>query len=98
MLYMPLAILQPLTATQTEAPRYRTKKESRTITIFPSYYSHKHRLTLKGEARAKLVAGLVQLLGIERATNAKGQTAVDLGVVGEGSNAEVVDLGLSFMH
>jgi hypothetical protein len=40
------------------------------------------------------VAGLVELLGIERATNAKGQTAVDLGVVGEGSNAEVVDLGL----
>ena len=37
---------------------------------------------------------LVQLLGIERATNAKGQTAVDLGVVGEGGNAEVVDLGL----
>jgi hypothetical protein len=40
------------------------------------------------------VAGLVELLGIERATNAKGQTAVDLGVIGEGSNAEVVDLGL----
>lgn len=40
------------------------------------------------------MAGLVELLGIERATNAKGQTAVDLGVVGEGRNAEVVDLGL----
>lgn len=51
-------------------------------------------LTLKGEAGAELVAGLVQLLGIERAANAKGQAAVDLGVVGEGSNAEVVDLGL----
>jgi hypothetical protein len=52
------------------------------------------RLSLKGEAGAELVAGLVQLLGIERATNTKGQTAVDLGVVGEGRNAEVVDLGL----
>ena len=52
------------------------------------------RLTLKGEAGAELVAGLVELLGIERATNAEGQTGVDLGVVGEGRNAEVVDLGL----
>lgn len=52
------------------------------------------RLTLKGEAGAELVAGLVQLLGIERAANTKGQAAVDLGVVGQGSNAEVVDLGL----
>lgn len=40
------------------------------------------------------MAGLVELLGIERATDAKGQAAVDLGVVGEGSNTEVVDLGL----
>lgn len=56
--------------------------------------SSMRRLTLKGEAGAELVAGLVQLLGIERATNTEGQTAVDLGVVGEGSNAEVVDLGL----
>lgn len=40
------------------------------------------------------MAGLVQLLGIKGAANAKGQTAVDLGVVGEGCNAEVVDLGL----
>ena len=52
------------------------------------------RLTLEGEAGAKLVAGLVQLLGIERATDAKGQAAVHLCVVGEGGNAEVVDLGL----
>jgi hypothetical protein len=51
-------------------------------------------LTLEGEAGAELVAGLVQLLGIERATNTEGQTAVDLGVVGEGSNSKVVDLGL----
>jgi hypothetical protein len=52
------------------------------------------RLTLKGEAGAELVAGLVELLGIERATNTESQTGVDLGVVGEGCNAEVVDLGL----
>lgn len=52
------------------------------------------RLSLKGEAGAELVARLVQLLGIERAANTKGQAAVDLGVVGEGCDAEVVDLGL----
>jgi hypothetical protein len=40
------------------------------------------------------VAGLVQLLGIKGAANAKGKAAVDLGVVRERSNAEVVDLGL----
>ena len=59
--------------------------------LFPS---KARRLTLKGEAGAELVARLVQLLGIERATNAEGQTTVDLGVVSEGRNAEVVDLGL----
>jgi hypothetical protein len=40
------------------------------------------------------VAGLVQLLGIERSANTERQTRVDLGVVGEGRNAGVVDLGL----
>jgi hypothetical protein len=40
------------------------------------------------------VAGLVELLGIERTTNTEGKTGVDLGVVGEGCNAEVVDLSL----
>jgi hypothetical protein len=57
-------------------------------------FSFVERLALKGEAGAELVAGLVQLLGIERATNTESQTGVDLGVVGEGRNAEVVDLGL----
>jgi hypothetical protein len=51
-------------------------------------------LTLESEAGAELVAGLVKLLGIKGAANAEGKTAVDLGVVGEGCNAEVVDLGL----
>lgn len=40
------------------------------------------------------MAGLVQLLGIKRATNTEGKAAVDLGVVGKRSNTEVVDLGL----
>lgn len=52
------------------------------------------RLTLKGEAGAELVAGLVELLGIEGTANAEGETAVDLGVVGEGCDAEVVNLSL----
>jgi hypothetical protein len=63
----------------------------------PATYLHKLEglhLTLKGEAGAELVAGLVQLLGIKRAANAKGDAAVDLGVVREGCNADVVDLGL----
>jgi hypothetical protein len=37
-----------------------------------SFFPYVERLTFKGEAGAELVAGLVQLLGIERATNAKG--------------------------
>jgi hypothetical protein len=52
------------------------------------------RLALKDEAGANLVASLVQLLGIKGAANAKGQAAVDLGVVGEGRNTGVVELGL----
>jgi hypothetical protein len=62
--------------------------------LVTSFYVLHNRLTLKGEAGAELVAGLVQLLGIKGAANAKGQTAVHLGVVCEGCNAEVVDLGL----
>ena len=56
----------------------------------------KRRLTLKGEAGSNLVASLVELLGIEGPTNAKGKALVDLYVVGEGEDAAVVDLGLSF--
>jgi hypothetical protein len=51
-------------------------------------------LTLEGEAGAELVARLVKFLRIEGAANAEGQAAVDLGVVGEGGDAAVVDLGL----
>ena len=41
-----------------------------------------------------LVAGLVDLLGVEGGTETKGETRVDLGVVGDRSNAAVVDLAL----
>lgn len=91
---MPTSILQPIAASQIETLRRRTNEESKTTTVFPSYYTRLLNLTLEGKAGAELVAGLVELLGIERAANAEGQTAVDLGVVGEGGNAEVVDLGL----
>ena len=51
-------------------------------------------LTLEDEAGADLVASLVELVGVERKTNAEGGTGVELGVVGKGSNTTVVDLGL----
>lgn len=77
---------------KTMRPRAIQPMESKNE-LFRSVYLFE-RLTLEGEAGAELVAGLVELLGIERATNAEGQTRVDLGVVGEGRDAEVVDLGL----
>jgi hypothetical protein len=40
------------------------------------------------------VAGLVELLCVERAADAKGESLVDLDVVGEGEDAAVVNLGL----
>lgn len=52
------------------------------------------RLTLEGKAGADLVSGLVELVGVERKTEAKGGAGVELGVVGEGSDTAVVDLGL----
>ena len=51
-------------------------------------------LTLEGEAGADLVAGLVELLGVEGDTDADGEALVDLGVVGEREETAVVDLGL----
>lgn len=41
-----------------------------------------------------LVAGLVELLGVEGGTNTEGEALVDLGVVGKSSDTTVVDLGL----
>lgn len=55
-------------------------------------------LTLEGEARADLVTSLVQLLGVEGSSDTEGEAGVDLGVVGDGSNTGVVDLGLSFFR
>lgn len=40
------------------------------------------------------MAGLVELLGIERSTNAEGKALVDLGVVCEGEDTTVADFGL----
>lgn len=52
------------------------------------------RLTLEREAGADLVAGLVELLGVEGDADAEGEALIDLGVVREGEEAAVVDLGL----
>ena len=41
-----------------------------------------------------LVAGLVELLGIEGGTDAKEDTGAEADVVGNGGNTAVVDLGL----
>jgi len=51
-------------------------------------------LTLERKAGAELVAGLVQLLGVEGAADAEGKTGVDLGVVGQRGDTTVVDLSL----
>jgi hypothetical protein len=40
------------------------------------------------------VGGLVELLGVEGAADAEGDTLTEEDVVGEGSNAAVVDLEL----
>lgn len=54
----------------------------------------KGHLTLKGEAGADLVGGLVQVLGIERGTETESDTRAEQNVVGERGNTAVVDLGL----
>ena len=40
------------------------------------------------------MGGLVKLLGVERSADAKGHALAEEHVVGNGSNAAVVDLGL----
>jgi hypothetical protein len=42
------------------------------------------------------VGSLVELLGIERATETQGDTLTEEDVVGKGSNTTVVDLDLEF--
>ena len=51
-------------------------------------------LRFKGEASANLVGGLVRLLGIERSTNTEGDALAEKDVIGKGSDATVVNLGL----
>lgn len=40
------------------------------------------------------MGGLVELLGVERSTNAKGDALAEEDIVGDGGNATVVDLAL----
>jgi hypothetical protein len=42
------------------------------------------------------VAGFVQLLRIKRGTDAEGEAGVDLGVVGQGQDATVVQFELEY--
>jgi hypothetical protein len=51
-------------------------------------------LRLEGEAGADLVRVLVELLGIERGANAKGDALTEEHVVSNGGDTAVVDLGL----
>lgn len=51
-------------------------------------------LTLEGEASTELVGSLVELLGVERATETQGDTLAEEDVVGKGGNTAVVDLDL----
>lgn len=52
------------------------------------------RLSLEGEAGADLVGSLVQVLGIERGTEAEGDTRAEQDVVSQSGNTTVVDLSL----
>lgn len=51
-------------------------------------------LTLKGEGSANLVSSLIEVLGVEGSTETESAAGAELDVVGESSNATVVDLGL----
>jgi hypothetical protein len=51
-------------------------------------------LSLKGEAGTNLVGSLVEVLGIERSTEAKSDTRAEQNVVSQSGNTTVVDLGL----
>ena len=51
-------------------------------------------LALEGERGADLVAGLVELGGVEGKTEAEGGAGVELGAVGKGGDTAVVDLDL----
>lgn len=63
-------------------------------TPFPSPFSS----TLKLKVRPDLVAGLIELVEIERKPKTERGALVEFGVVREGSNAAVVDLGFGEAH
>lgn len=52
-------------------------------------------LCLKGEGAANLVGSLVELLGIERCSNAESDTWAEEDVVCNSGNTTVVELGLN---
>ncbi len=54
-------------------------------------------LCLENERSTNLVVSLVELLGIERGTDAKGDTRSEENIVGNGSNTTVVNLGLQIV-
>ena len=56
------------------------------------------RSALERERGADLVAGLVELLGVEREAEADGGAGVELGAVRESRDAAVVDLDLHITH
>lgn len=58
---------------------------------------HVHLLRLEDERGADLVAGIVELGGVERQTEAESGARVELGAVGKGRNTTVIDLGLQEM-
>lgn len=69
------------------------KKDSFFIyrTVHLIFFIH---LTLEGKGGADLVAGLVELGGVEGETEAEGGAGVELGAVGKGGDTAVVDLDL----
>jgi hypothetical protein len=65
------------------------------IALWAGYHdAHGRHLSLEGEAGANLVGSLVQVLGIERGTQAEGDTRAEENVVSQSGDTTVVDLGL----
>jgi hypothetical protein len=69
-------------------------KQSLARCIRPIVFLKQQRLTLEGEGSTDLVAGLVELGGVEGETKAEGGAGVELGAVGKGGDTAVVDLDL----
>lgn len=73
---------------------YNQQKPCQVKSTSEKSFNKKQRLTLEGEGSADLVAGLVELGGVEGETEAEGGAGVELGAVGEGGDTTVVDLDL----